>query len=137
MTHLLDTNALSEAIRPAPDAAFLRWRKRHPDGLAIASITWHEALFGLHRMPRGKAHDRIERYLLETVKQTLPILPYDESAASWHAEERARLAKAGLSPPFADGQIAAVAATRGLALFTANAKDFKNFRQLKVETWLA
>lgn len=136
MTHLLDTNALSEAIRPTPDPGFLRWRGRHLVGLAIASVTWHEAMFGLHRLPRGKARERIERYLLESVKATLPILPYDETAAQWHAEERARLAKTGLTPPFADGQIAAIAVTRNLSLLTANLKDFKHFKHLKVESWL-
>jgi tRNA(fMet)-specific endonuclease VapC len=40
---------------------------------------------------------------VEVVAPTMPILPYDEQAAEWHAAERARLAGIGKTPPFADG----------------------------------
>lgn len=65
------------------------------------------------------------------------ILPYDEAAADWHADERARLAAIGLTPPFADGQIAAVAAVNGLVLVTANVADFRHFQGVTVEDWHA
>jgi tRNA(fMet)-specific endonuclease VapC len=69
------------------------------------------------------------------VRRSLPILPYDEEAAAWHARERARLAKRGLPPSATDGQIAAIARVNDLVLVTANPKDFRRFQGLKVEDW--
>jgi tRNA(fMet)-specific endonuclease VapC len=65
----------------------------------------------------------------------LPILPYDEAAAEWHAMERARLAALGRTLPFVDGQIAAIAQTNNLVLVTANAVDFRDFAGLTIEDW--
>jgi tRNA(fMet)-specific endonuclease VapC len=74
-------------------------------------------------------------FLEEVVLPTIPTLPYDERAASWHADECVRLEKAGKTPHFIDGQIAAVALTSGLPLVTANPKDFKTFKGLTVLNW--
>jgi tRNA(fMet)-specific endonuclease VapC len=65
----------------------------------------------------------------------LPILPYDEEAASWHARERARLARRGRPPSAADGQIAAIARVNELVLVTANSRDFRRFEGLSLEDW--
>jgi tRNA(fMet)-specific endonuclease VapC len=65
----------------------------------------------------------------------MPILPYDQEAADWHAAERVRLAGIRRTPPFIDGQIAAVAATRGLILVTANVADFQHFAGLPIVDW--
>ena len=71
------------------------------------------------------------------VHPTLPILPYDEPAAEWLAEERVRLEKTGKHAPVVDGQIAAVAATNGIPIVTANTADFSIFKGLAVENWLS
>lgn len=65
----------------------------------------------------------------------MPILPYDERAAHWHAVERARLVAAGRTPPFVDGQIAAIAVVNDLVLVTANVADYEPFAGLTVENW--
>jgi len=62
-------------------------------------------------------------------------LPYDDRAAEWHAAERVRLERAGKPAPFADAQIAAVAATNGLTVVTANLADFRAFKGVKVTNW--
>lgn len=67
----------------------------------------------------------------------MPILPYDEAAADWHARERARLVAAGRTPPLLDGQIAAVAAVNDLVLVTSNVRDFRGFDGLRIEDWRA
>ena len=72
---------------------------------------------------------------MDVVEATLPIIGYDADAARWHAEERARLERAGRQVGFADGQIAAIAAVNGLTLVTANARDFKVFRGLRTVDW--
>jgi tRNA(fMet)-specific endonuclease VapC len=70
------------------------------------------------------------------VAPSIPILPYDEAAADWHARERARLLSEGRKPPFADGQIAAIAKVHDLAIVTANVRDFEAFEGITVEDWL-
>jgi tRNA(fMet)-specific endonuclease VapC len=77
----------------------------------------------------------IEAYLKDVVARTIPVLPYDQWAASWHAEERARLVEIGRTPPFADGQIAAVAVTNGLSLVTLNRADYAAYQNLRLEDW--
>jgi tRNA(fMet)-specific endonuclease VapC len=79
----------------------------------------------------------LETFLREVVHPTLPILPYDERAAEWLAQERVRLEKAGKQVPVVDGQIASVAATNGIPVVTANLADFSIFKGLAVENWLS
>jgi tRNA(fMet)-specific endonuclease VapC len=65
----------------------------------------------------------------------LPILPYTQEAAEWHAAERARLSLLGKTPPFADGQIAAIAKVNNLIIVTANVSDYDIFSDIVIENW--
>ncbi len=103
----------------------------HEGEVALCSVTWHEILYGIERMPEGRNKERLREYFAN-IRATMPILPYDERAAAWHALERARQKR---SAPFVDGQIAAIAATNGLTLVTADA-DFARF-DVKVVNWLS
>jgi tRNA(fMet)-specific endonuclease VapC len=134
--YLLDTNVLSEPLRPRPNPRLLRKLRRHEAALATAAPVWHELRFGCWRLPDGARRDAIRRYLLDVVQATLEILPYSTEAAEWHALERARLERLGRPPAFVDGQIAAIAATAGLVLVTHDTAGFSGFRGLKVEDWL-
>jgi tRNA(fMet)-specific endonuclease VapC len=107
----------------------------HDGELATCSIVWHELRFGVSRLPASKKRSAIEAYLEEAVRGALPILPYDEAAASWHANERARLGKRGRPPSAADGQIASIARVNELVVVTANVKDFRRFEGLEIENW--
>jgi tRNA(fMet)-specific endonuclease VapC len=107
----------------------------HDGELAICSIVWHELQYGALRLRASRKRSAIEAYLAEVVRPTLPILPYDEDAAAWHARERARLEKRGRVPSAADGQIAAIANVNELIVVTSNVKDYRRFRGLVVENW--
>ncbi len=107
----------------------------HGPECAIAAPVWHELTYGCRRLPKGKRRIAIESYLNDVVRGSFPILPYDEAAATWHGQERARLEGLGRPAPFVDGQIAAIAHVNGLVLVTANAKDFARFSELTVENW--
>lgn len=133
--YLVDTNVLSEPVRREPDEAVVRKLHEHGGELATASIVWHEMIFGVRLLRSSRKRTAIERYLAEVVAAAIPILPYDGAAAEWHGEQRARLSKAGLTHPFADGQIAAVAAVHDLILITDNVRDFAHFHGLRVERW--
>lgn len=130
---LLDTNILSFAFRPVPSTLVEARLREHEGQFAIAAVVWHELLFGCRRLPPSRRREHLESLLFGVVQPYVPILPYDEVAADWHARERARLASQ--PPPFADGQIAAIAATRDLTLVTANVADFERFEGLRVEDW--
>lgn len=63
------------------------------------------------------------------------MVRYTTAAATWHAEQRVRLKTVGRTPPFLDGQIAAVAAVNNLILVTHNLADYKHFAGLQVVDW--
>ena len=136
LKYLLDTNIVSEPLRPSPSRTVLRRLASHEGETAIASIVWHELQFGCARLPVSSRRDAIERYLEDVVLASFPILDYDRAAAEWHARERVRLEAAGKTPPFVDGQIAAIACVNDLALVSANKVDFRGFKGLRVESWI-
>ena len=55
----------------------------------------------------------------------------------WHGAPRAQLEARGQRPPFADSQIAAIAATQKLVLVTRNTADFATFEGLEVRNWVS
>jgi tRNA(fMet)-specific endonuclease VapC len=134
MLYLLDTNILSEARCKRPNLQVLNAMERNRHHCAIAATTWHELQYGCQRLPDSRRKRKLAEYL-ESVCQTMPILPYDAAAAQWHAEERSRLASEGRMPPFADAQIAAIAITQNLTLVTRNVRDFRMFDRLSLENW--
>jgi tRNA(fMet)-specific endonuclease VapC len=136
LKYLLDTNIVSEPLRPSPSRTVLRRLASHEGETAIASIVWHELQFGCARLPVSRRRIAIERYLEDVVLASFPILDYDRAAAEWHARERVRLEAAGKTPPFVDGQIAAIACVNDVVLVTANKADFRGFKGLRVEGWI-
>lgn len=132
---LLDTNVISELLRPHPDESVLEKFQINRTEIGIAAIVWHELLFGCYRLAPSKKRTAIESFLFDVVAPAVPILPYDENAALWHAAERARLVDRGKTPAFADGQIAAIAKVNDLALVTLNGSDFENFKDIHIEDW--
>ena len=135
MEYLLDTNVVSEPLRPAPAVGIMRGLRAYEDEIAIPAPVWHELRFGCARLPESRRRGVIERYLEDVVLASFPVLDYDKEAAEWHALERARLVEAGRTPPFVDGQIAAIAYVNNLTLITSNTRDFQWFRDLRVRSW--
>ena len=86
-------------------------------------------------LPKGKRRAALETYLRSVVQASFPILPYDEAAATWHGEERARLEALGRPAPFVDGQIAAIAHVKHLVLVTTHDKDFVRFKGVLLANW--
>ena len=132
---LLDTNILSEPLRPQPNLTVMERLIDQSEELATAAVVYHEMLFGLRRLPESKRRQAIAAYLQEEVETKLVILPYDAEAANWHAAERARLVGTGRTPPFLDGQIAAIAVVNELILVTNNTSDYADFQQLQLQNW--
>lgn len=135
LRYLLDTSTISAPISKTPNPQIVRRLEAHGHESAIASPVWHELVYGCQRLANGKRRDAIEHYLHEVVRASFPILPYDEAAATWHGHERARLESLGKTPPFTDGQIAAIAHAADLVVVTVNVKDFRRFKGLQVTNW--
>lgn len=135
LRYLLDTNVVSEPIRPKPNRAVMAKLRVHQEEIATATVVWHELLFGCQRLLPSKKRRTIATYLKYVVQPHIPLLPYDKTAATWHAKERTRLVAAGQTPAFVDAQIAAVAHANNLILVTNNTSDFENFSDLRLENW--
>ena len=137
--YLLDTNVVSEPVKPEPSEAVLSRLREQSGEVALPSIAWHELTYGAFRMEEGRKRDYLLDYLRDVVRPSMPILPYDAAAARWHGRARARLEKEGRSTPFADGQIAGIAGAEGLTVVTENTSDFEPFSRLEngigVENW--
>jgi tRNA(fMet)-specific endonuclease VapC len=137
MKYLLDTNVLSEPLKPEPNRNVVARLKRHQNEISTAAPIWHELVFGCQRIPPSRKREIIAAYLRDVVARNMDILPYDDRAAEWHAEQRAKLEPLGKTPSFVDGQIAAIARVNGLALVTRNTLDFKHFEELTILNWFA
>lgn len=134
--YLLDTSTISAPMAKRPDPAVVRRLHEHAMECTIAAPVWHELTYGCRRLSKSKRRSALEAYLQEVVRESFAILAYDEAAAAWHGQERARLEAAlGRPAPFVDGQIASIAHTHGLTLVTSNTTDFAGFKGLRVEDW--
>jgi tRNA(fMet)-specific endonuclease VapC len=134
LKYLLDTNIISEQIRLIPNQKVKGKADFHKLEIAVATVTIHELLYGLFRLPESRKRQVLDKYINESVL-TLPILDYDLKSAQYHAQERARLSKIGKIPALMDGQIASIAFTNNLILVTNNVDDFSNFDGLIIENW--
>ena len=134
---LLDTNVLSETLRPQPDSGVMLGLERHRHELSTAAPVIHELLYGALHFPAGARRTAVLHEIEHVFLNTLDVLPYDRRAAEWHARQRSRLVNEGRTPPYLDGQIAAIAAVNGLTLVTRNVTDFAAFEGLTVKDWFA
>ena len=133
--YLLDTNVLSEAVKANPDRYVMAMLEKHQDEIATAAPVWHELLYGCLRLPVSRKREMLEAYLEDVVLRNMDILPYDERAAEWHAEQRSNLSMQGKMPSFVDGQIAAITGVNELILITRNTHDFEMFENFRVLNW--
>jgi hypothetical protein len=135
---LLDTNVLSELMRPAPSAAVERWMSGQPvAGVFISAITEAELRCGLTLLPEGRRRSQLiaqaEAMLAEDFVGR--ILPFDSQAAVAYARIAAARRRAGRAISQADAQIAAIAASRSASLATRNVADFVDCGVDVVDPW--
>lgn len=135
LKYLLDTNILSEPVKPDPDKNLLRKLEAEAGQYGASVTVWHELHYGVERMADSKRKEALYAYLRSLERGGLPILPYEKAAAEWLAKERGRLSRRGIAIPAADGEIAAVARVHRLRLVTRNVTDFAHYQGLEVENW--
>jgi tRNA(fMet)-specific endonuclease VapC len=134
LKYLLDTNIISELMRPVPNPIIVKKIELCKEEIATASIIIYELLYGGLRLPESKRRKAFLDYINGSVVD-LPIFGYESRAAQCHAIERARLSKIGKTLAFADGQIASITSSNDLILVTNNVADFQYFENLEIENW--
>ena len=135
---ILDTNVVSELMRPAPDPAIASWvAERATSSLFLTAVTEAELRFGLAVMPPGKRRDGLAAGLKRMLETGFAnrILPFDSAAARAYAVIAAKRRFAGRAAAPADCQIAAIARARGMAVATRNIRDFEDMGIAIVDPW--
>ena len=135
---ILDTNVLSEVLKPSPAAVVLEWLATQPAReLFTTAITQAEILYGIELLPKGKRRGGLEAAINAMFDEDFGgrILPFDSEAARVFPQIAA--ARRSLGRPIAqlDAQIAAVARSRGAAIATRNAGDFQHCGVPLVDPW--
>jgi predicted nucleic acid-binding protein len=137
---ILDTNVISELLRPAPEPRVEQWLSAQ-DGLNVylTAISEAELRYGLAIMGNGKRRaalvDAVDRILREDLAGR--ILPFDSNAAQSYADIAAHRRAAGRPIAEADCQIAAIARAAGAPVATRNVKDFDGCGVALINPWTA
>jgi tRNA(fMet)-specific endonuclease VapC len=135
MTYLLDTDILSNLMKPSPSLALIRRLASVPaEQQFVSSISLGELVYGAHRATARTAF--LLQQINRVVLPNLPILPFDAHAARRYGEVRARLDQQGTPIGDADVRIAATALVLGLTVITGNVRHFQRVPDLVVENWL-
>lgn len=119
MRPLIDTNILSELMRPRPDPRVERWAGAQ-EGFHLSVIAFEEITFGLAWQPRPGKSAWFDSFL----RRHCVLVPVTAEIARLAGELRGRLAAAGQVRHQADLLIAATARVCGLPLATRNTADF-------------
>jgi toxin FitB len=136
---ILDTNVISELVRPAPSPVVLRNLRLLPShDLYTTAITEAEIRFGLAILARGRKHSAPRNQLELILGQEFAgrILPFDSAAAGAYAAIVASRRLAGQPISVFDGQISAIASIRGATLATRNLRDFRGLRFPLLDPWV-
>ena len=137
---LLDTNVVSEPLRPEPNTAVIAWIDAQPlETLFLSVITVAELRAGLALLPAGKRRSGLQQNL---EKRVLPlfagrVLPFDMACTQAYAELMAKCRGAGLAIATADGYIAAIATASGFAVATRDTGPFEAAGTDVINPWQA
>ena len=134
---VLDTNVISEAMRPEPSPAVIGWlNSQAADTLYLSSISLAELLFGIGALPAGSRRDRLAQ-ALDRLLALFPgrVLPFDQEAARRYADMAVTARIAGRPLPTADGYIAAIAAARSFVVATRNIQHFTDTGVGLIDPW--
>jgi predicted nucleic acid-binding protein len=135
---VLDTNVLSEALRPTPSDVVLRWLASQDAGVIFTTaITRAELLHGVELLPAGKRRTRLyaalENLLAEEFRGR--ILPFDADAAREYPKIVAGREAIGRPMSQFDAVIAAVCRSRSASIATRNAVDFAECGLSIINPW--
>lgn len=135
---LLDTNVISEPLRPAPEARVSDWIDAQPlETMYLSAMTVAELRASVALMPTGKRRTALHEHL---EKRVLPmfagrVLPFDMACTNAYAELMARVRRAGSGIETADACIAAVALANGFIVATRDTRPFQAAGSNVINPW--
>jgi toxin FitB len=135
---VLDTNVISEVMRPNPSPKVLEWMRAEPlASLFTTAITEAELLYGVALLPPGRRRQALEATLTTVLSEDFSgrILPFDSAAAREFATVAAGRRRSGRPISDADARIAAIARSRGAAVATRNVEDFVACDLMLIDPW--
>jgi toxin FitB len=136
---VLDTNVVSEVMKPKPSALVLSWMAAHPrEQLFITTISQAEILYGVRLLPAGRRRVALQADIdsMLSVEFAGRILPFDEQAASAFSHIAAERRTSGRPISDFDAQIAAITFSRGASIATRDTHDFEDCGIVVLNPWL-
>ena len=137
---ILDTNVVSEPIRPRGDPAVLAWLDRQiAETLFVTATSLAELLVGVEALPLGRCREGLDAALARLISALFGprILSFDESAAKVYALLIGHSRGAGRNIAVADGQIAAIASVHGFTVATRDEIPFRSAGVTVINPWTA
>ena len=137
---VLDTNVLSELMRPVASDAVTDWVNQQPaEDLFTTTITEAEIFYGIELLVAGERRDQLFAIATAMFEEDFAgrILPFDSGAARLFSTLAAQRRRAGRPISHADGQIAAIARTHGGVLATRDVADFHHCGVELINPWEA
>ena len=134
---LLDTNVVSEAMKPEPHQLVLTWLDHQAaETLYLSSVTIAEILFGIEATPAG----RRKAALAETFAGVCAvfdrrILPFDAEAARHYVDLAVKARAVGKGFPVPDGYIAAIASAKGFHVASRDTAPFHAAGVPVIDPW--
>lgn len=136
---VLDTNVVSEAMKPEPHPAVLAWLNDQVAAtLYLSSVTLAELLFGIGALPAGRRKDMLAQTLDGLVGLFRDrVLPFDVDAARHYAGLAVTARSAGRGFPTPDGYIAAIAVSRGFIVASRDTAPYEAAGVTVINPWVA
>lgn len=137
---ILDTNVVSELIKPTPDSRVYDWLEAQPvESVFLTAVTEAELLYGVHLLPDSRRKDQLVASITQMLEVDFQarLLPFDSGAARFFGPLAAHRRHIGRPIALADAQIAAIARSRGADVATRNTADFLECGLTLIDPWEA
>jgi predicted nucleic acid-binding protein len=132
---LLDTNVLSETLRPHPDPDVVVWVDELGDAV-VSAVSVGEMCRAALALPSGRRRDTILAQIDATLAEHVSlVLPYNGVAARVYAQLHARRRSMGRPLATEDGMIAATAIVHSAKVATRNVSDFADLGLEIINPW--
>ncbi len=130
---ILDTNVVSELVRPRPDRAVVEYLKAVSERSFITSIVLAELHLGVELCPEGRRKREFARFVGSVGEAyATRTIPFTVEAARNYAAAVARMQRSGMAIGVNDAYIAATAVTTDALLCTRNIKDFEHYPGIRL-----
>jgi predicted nucleic acid-binding protein len=138
VNYLLDTNVVSEWIRPRPTTSVVTWlAQANEDELFLSVCTLAELHFGVATMPKGKRRNDLEDWLRNDLVARFDrrVVPIDMAIAAAWGEISASARRKGRPIDAMDGLIAATAEVHAMTVVTRDVRDFETAGVTLLNPW--